>query len=203
MWEITTKKDEGDYDRDSREVDKMRAAKKWIFWAAAALLVIAPMGLAASAAPPDQAPAGVTIEKVRHELASLPYYGVFDNLGFQVEGSTVILNGQVVRPVTRSDAESRVKHIKGVERVENNIEVLPLSSFDNGIRAREYRAIFRTGGLYRYAQGVNPSIHIIVANGHVTLEGVVSNAMDKQLAGTAANTVSGVFSVTNNLQINR
>jgi len=140
-------------------------------------------------------------EKVRKELVTLPYYGVFDNLEYQVEGGTVTLYGQVVKPITRQDAERRVARIEGVDRVVNNIEVLPLSGLDDSIRARAYRTVFRSGGLYRYAMGANPSIHIVVKNGKVTLEGVVSNEMDSRLANIAAGSVSGVFSVTNNLRI--
>jgi len=139
-------------------------------------------------------------KRVRKELVTLPYYGVFDNLAYEVEGRTVKLYGQVVRPSTRSDAARRVAKIKGVEEVVNNIEVLPLSSFDDRIRAQAYRNIFNTGGLYRYAMGSNPSLHIVVNRGHVTLEGVVSNRMDKQLAEFAARELPGVFSVTNNLR---
>ena len=141
--------------------------------------------------------------KVRKALVTLPFYGVFDNLEYQVEGGTVILSGQVVRPTTREDAGRRVERIRGVERVVNNIEVLPLSGFDDSIRARTARAIFDTGGLGRYALGANPSIHIIVKRGHVTLEGVVANRGDRQLASLAANGVPGVFSVTNNLRTDR
>lgn len=138
-------------------------------------------------------------KRVRKELVTLPYYGVFDNLAYQIEGGTVTLYGQVVRPSTRSDAARRVAKIKGVERVVNNIEVLPLSTFDDRIRAQAYRTIFNTSSLYRYAMGSNPSIHIIVNRGHLTLEGVVGNRMDKQLAEFAARGLPGVFSVTNNL----
>lgn len=144
---------------------------------------------------------GQTDNKVRKELVTLPYYGVFDNLAYQVDGNTVTLYGQVVRPSTRKDAERRVARIEGVDRVINNIEVLPVSGFDDSIRARTYRAVFRSGSLYRYAMGANPSIHIVVKGGHVTLEGVVSNQMDSQLAYMAANGVPGVFSVTNNLRV--
>jgi len=140
-------------------------------------------------------------KKVRHELVTLPYYGVFDNLAYSINGGTVTLYGQVLRPTTRSDAEHRVKRIAGVNRVVNNIKVLPLSSFDNRIRAATYRSIARTGGLYRYLQGTNPSIHIVVDNGHVALEGVVSGSGDRTLAYMAANQVPGVFSVQNNLRI--
>lgn len=142
-----------------------------------------------------------TTDKVRKELVTLPYFGVFDNLEYKIDGATVTLYGQVVKPITRQDAERRIGRIEGIDRVVNNIEVLPVSGFDDSIRAREYRTIFRTGGLYRYAMGANPSIHIVVRNGHVTLEGVVSNQMDSRLANIAAGNVSGVFSVTNNLRV--
>lgn len=140
-------------------------------------------------------------EKVRKELVTLPYYGVFDNLAFKREGSTITLYGQVVRPTTRSGAENRVKRLAGVEQVVNNIEVLPLSSFDDDIRLRTYYTVFGTGSLYRYALGANPSIHIVVDRGRVTLEGVVGNKGDAQLAHIAARGVPGVFEVTNNLRI--
>jgi len=140
-------------------------------------------------------------KKVRHELVMLPYYGVFDNLAYSINGGTVTLYGQVVRPSTRSDAEHRVRKIAGVTRVVNNIKVLPLSSFDDRIRAATYRSIARMGGLYRYLQGTNPSLHIVVNNGHVTLEGVVSGSGDRNLAYMAANRVPGVFSVQNNLRV--
>src|SRR5215204_3697231 len=139
--------------------------------------------------------------RVRRELVTLPYYGVFDNLAYSINGGNVTLSGQVVRPSTRSDAERRVKRIAGVTRVVNNIKVLPLSRFDDDIRAATYRSIARMGGLYRYLQGTNPSLHIIVDRGHVTLEGVVSGRGDKTLAYHAANRVPGVFSVTNNLRV--
>ena len=139
--------------------------------------------------------------RVRHELVTLPYYGVFDNLAYQVNGGTVTLYGEVVRSSTRSDAAGRVKRLSGVTHVVNNIKVLPLSSFDDRIRRATYRSIASMGGLYRYLQGTNPSLHIVVNNGHVTLEGVVSGSGDKNLAYMAANRVSGVFSVKNNLRV--
>lgn len=139
-------------------------------------------------------------KKVRKQLVTLPWYGVFDNLAYKIDGSTVTLYGQVVRPSTRSDAEHRVSRIPGVTRVVNNIRVLPVSSFDDSIRRRAYREISRTGGLYRYFLGANPSIHIVVDRGHITLEGVVSSKGDATLAYIAARSVPGVFSVTNNLK---
>ena len=141
--------------------------------------------------------------EVRHELVMLPYYGVFDNLAFQVDGSTLTLLGQVTRPTLKSDAERVVKDIEGIDRVVNNIEVLPLSSADDGIRLAVYRAVYGSSGLYRYALQAVPSIHMVVKNGHVTLEGVVSQVGDKDLANLQANGVSGVFSVTDNLVVEK
>ena len=139
--------------------------------------------------------------EVRHELVMLPYYGVFDNLAFRVDGGTVTLLGQVTRPTLKNDAENVVKGIEGVTRVENQIQVLPLSSMDDRIRIASYRAIFSKPGLDRYAMQAVPPIHIIVDNGKVTLEGVVASEGDKDLAGITANGVSGVFSVANNLRV--
>lgn len=139
--------------------------------------------------------------KVRRELVTLPYYGVFDNLAYSINGGTVTLYGQVVRASSRSDAERRVRKIAGVTRVVNNIKVLPLSPMDDRIRTATYRSIARMGGLYRYLQGTNPSLHIVVDRGHVALEGVVSGSGDRNLAYIAANRVPGVFSVTNNLRV--
>lgn len=164
-------------------------------------LVVLSASVAVAAPSEPQSGSQRTMAKVHKELVTLPYYGVFDNLAYKVEGDTVTLYGQVRRPSTRKDAERRVARIEGVDHVINNIEVLPVSGFDDSIRARAYRAVFRSGGLYRYAMGANPSIHIVVKNGHVTLEGVVSRQMDSQLAYMAANGVSGVFSVTNNLRV--
>ncbi|MFP5260480.1 MAG: BON domain-containing protein [Blastocatellia bacterium] len=170
----------------------------------ALVAAVAVAASAAVAAPAGDAKDGLYLmNKIRKELVTIPYYGVFDNLAYKIDGSTVTLYGQVVRPSTRSSAEKRVKKIEGVERVINNIEVLPLSTFDDSIRARAYRSIFRSGSLYRYAMGANPSIHIIVNRGHVTLEGVVSSKLDSQLAYFAANSVPGVFSVKNNLRVQR
>jgi hyperosmotically inducible periplasmic protein len=139
--------------------------------------------------------------EVRHELVMLPYYGVFDNLAYRVDGNTVTLIGQVTRPTLKSDAENVVKQIEGVEKVNSQIQVLPLSSMDDRIRLAEYHAIYSQPGLDRYAMQAVPPIHIIVDNGKVTLEGVVANQADKDRAAIQANTVNGVFSVTNNLRV--
>jgi len=141
------------------------------------------------------------IREVRHELLMLPYFGVFDFIAYKVDGYNVTLLGQVVRPTLKSDAENVVKHIEGVEKVDNQIEVLPPSPGDDRLRLRLFRAIYGFPGLQKYELGVQKPIRIIVKNGHVTLEGVVDNEADKNLAGLRANGVSGTFSVTNNLQV--
>jgi hyperosmotically inducible periplasmic protein len=140
-------------------------------------------------------------QQVRHSLLTLPWYGVFDNLEYKVQGTQVTLYGQVVRPVTKSDAAGTVKRLEGVTKVVNDIQVLPISFIDNHIRLAEYRAIFSEPQLSRYAMGANPSIHIIVDNGHVTLEGVVDNATDRNVATIRAQGVPDVFSVTNHIRI--
>jgi hyperosmotically inducible periplasmic protein len=140
-------------------------------------------------------------KEVRHELLMLPYLGVFDNLAYKVDGYNVTLYGQVTRDSLKSDAEKAVRSIEGVEKVDNQIEVLPTSPMDDRLRIRLYRAIYGYEPLQRYALPVVKPIRIIVKNGHVTLEGVVDNEADKNLAGLRANGVSGVFSVTNNLQV--
>jgi hyperosmotically inducible periplasmic protein len=141
-------------------------------------------------------------KKVRHELVMLPYYNIFDDLAFRLDGSTVTLLGAVVRPTLKDDAGRVVKKVPGVEQVVNNIEVLPLSPNDDGIRRAEYRAIYGDPALStRYGFQALPSIHIIVKNGNVTLEGVVANQGDKNLVGIRANGVPNVFAVTNNLLV--
>jgi len=138
---------------------------------------------------------------VGHELIMLPYLGVFDNLAYRVDGYNVTLLEQVTRPVLKSYAENVVKKIEGVERVNNRIEVLPTSPFDDNLRLRLFRAIYGGAPLDRYSLGVNKPIRIVVKQGHVTLEGVVNNPGDKNIVGLRANGVSDVFSVTNNLRI--
>jgi hyperosmotically inducible protein len=143
------------------------------------------------------------IKEVRHELLMLPYFTVFDNIAYKVDGFTVTLLGQVTRPVTKSDAENAVKHIEGVDHVDDQIEVLPPSPMDDRLRQRLFRTIYGYPALQRYALGVQKPIRIIVKNGHVTLEGVVDSEGDKNLAGIRANGVSGIFSVDNNLQVSK
>jgi hyperosmotically inducible protein len=140
-------------------------------------------------------------KEVRHEILMLPYYGVFDNITGAVSGYTVTLMGQVTKPILKQDAENAVKHIEGVEKVVNQIEVLPPSPMDDGLRIKLYRAIYGFEPLEKYAMPVVKPIRIIVKNGNVTLEGVVDSETDKNLVNIRANGVSGVFSVTNNLRV--
>jgi hyperosmotically inducible protein len=160
-------------------------------------LLIAPLLLTAADKP------GNLVREVRHELVMLPYYGIFDDLSYRVDGDKVTLFGAVTKPTLKSDAERVVKKIEGVGRVDNQIEVLPLSPNDDRIRIATYRAIFSKPGLDRYQLGAVPPIHIIVRNGNVQLVGVVSNEGDKNLAGIAANGVSGVFKVQNDLRVEK
>src|SRR6202050_4923722 len=164
------------------------------------------------ASPPtqDNPPAGVLpqksydriVKEVHHELVMLPYYGVFDNLSYKVDpDGTVTLMGQVANPVLKSDAGNVVKRIEGVTRVVNNIEVLPASPDDDRIRLATYRAIYSDPALSLYQVRAVPPIHIIVKNGHITLEGAVAREMDKTVAGMRANSVPGAFSVDNNLVV--
>jgi hyperosmotically inducible protein len=141
------------------------------------------------------------VKEVRHQLVMLPWYSVFDNLAYKVEGDKVTLYGQVTRPTLKSDAEAAVKSVEGVSTVVNNIEALPPSPMDDQLRRAIYRAIYGEAGLSRYSIQAVPSIHIIVKNGNVTLEGVVDNEADKNLANIKANQVPNVFSVKNNLVV--
>jgi len=168
---------------------------------AAAVLLLATLGFAQDRDQPSAKSQERIIKEVRHELLMLPYFGVFDYIAFKVEGFTVTLLGEVARPSLKSDAENAVKHIEGVEKVDNQIEVLPPSPMDDGLRRRLFRAIYGYPSLEKYAMGVQKPIRIIVKNGRVALEGVVDNDADKNVAGLRANGVPGIFSVTNNLQV--
>ncbi len=142
------------------------------------------------------------VKEVHHELVMLPFYGVFDNLMYKVSpDGTLTLLGEASRPTLKSDAERAVREIEGVERVDNQIKVLPVSPNDDRIRRATYRKIYGHSVLSQYQLRAVPPIHIIVENGHLTLEGVVARQMEKQVAGMQANSVSGVFSVENNLRV--
>ena len=172
-----------------------------------AMLLASPLAAvppSAGAAPQDAKQRGEKSQEklkkeVRHQLVMLPWYSVFDNLAYQVEGDKVTLYGQVTRPSLKSDAEAAVKSVEGVATVVNNIEVLPPSPMDDQLRRALFRTIYGETGLSRYAVQAVPSIHIIVKNGNVTLEGVADSEADKNLAGLRANQVANVFSVKNNL----
>ena len=143
------------------------------------------------------------VKEVRHELVMLPYLGVFDNLEYKVDGSTVTLIGQVTRPTLKSDAENVVKKIEGVEKVDNQIEVLPLSPNDDRIRRAVYVALARNPQLDRYFMQAVAPIRIIVKNGNVTLEGVVDRKGDSDMANITAKGVSGAFSVIDHLRVEK
>jgi hyperosmotically inducible protein len=181
----------------------MNRIKNLIFTLIAVIAITTSGAFAASPVKNDTPQLSNIEKKVRKELISASWDGVFDNLAFEVNGRTVTLYGQVYRPITRSRAEKFVKGVNGIEQVINKIEVLPLSGFDDRIRGQAVRSVNDTAGLYRYLLGTNPSLRIIVRNGHVTLEGMVSNETDKRLAFFAVNSIPGVFSVTNNLRTER
>jgi hyperosmotically inducible periplasmic protein len=174
------------------------------FWVPALMAVAMAGGLWAQGHKGPSEKSQIHLQKeVRHELVMLPFYNVFDNFEYKVDGGTVTLMGQVTQPNLKSDAEKAVKGIEGVERVENRIEVLPLSPMDDQIRRAVYRAVYGDPGMNRYTLQAVPSIHIIVKNGHVFLEGAAATEADKNLAYLRANGVPGVFSVTNNLHVDR
>ena len=166
------------------------------------LCLVLGMGKMAIAQEQPSSPAQSRIQReVRHELLMLPYFGVFDNIAYQVDGDTVTLLGSVTRPTLKSDAENVVKRIEGVSRVVNKIDVLPPSSMDDQLRVALFRAIYGYPSLEKYSLGVQKPIRIIVKSGQITLEGVVDSQADKDLAGMRAKGVPGGFSVTNNLRV--
>lgn len=148
-------------------------------------------------------PQGRVMREIRHELVTLPYYGVFDWLEGEVRpDGTVVLRGEVTRPTTKKEAEARLKSIEGIDRVVNEIDVLPPSPQDDRLRVAIYRALFNWDSpLFRYATQSVPPIHIIVKNGRATLKGVVATAQDRQLAEIKAKSVPGLFDVRNELAV--
>ena len=159
------------------------------------------MAMLAPAADSDTKKGSKIVRQVRHELVMLPYYGVFDDLAYRVDGSTVTLFGSVTRPTLKTAAQQVVKDIEGVERVVNEIEVLPLSPNDDRIRLATYQSIYGHTALNRYALQAVPPIHIIVKNGNVKLTGVVANEGDRNIANIQARSVQGAFSVENKLVV--
>jgi len=174
--------------------------RKELLIVAALMLAIATPSVAAQKEVSPQAVDRIQKE-VRHEILMLPYFDVFDNIAFKVDGDDVTLFGQVTRPTLKTDVERVVKTIEGVEKVDNQIEVLPVSPNDDRLRLRLFRAIYGFNALQRYALPVVKPIRIIVKNGHVTLEGIVDSEGDKDLVNLRARGVSGSFSVTNNLTV--
>jgi hyperosmotically inducible protein len=185
-----------------KERTEMRANHIAVFGALVASAgALAVKGADLPSVPPP--PSSALEDRVGHELRMLPYYSVFDDLSYRVDGSTVTLTGQVTQPVIKIDAESAVKHIAGVTNVNSQIEVLPLSDFDRRIRMKAYFAIYGYGPLQRYGLGTRPPIHILVKDGHITLKGVVDSDMDRNMVYIRANQVPGAFSVTNELVVQK
>jgi len=186
----------------------MKKAMQWVL-IAALTLGSASLATALPAEPDNDSRLSVAqsqdriVRDVRHELVMLPWLSVFDNLNYKVDGSTVTLLGEVRNAVLKDEAQAAVKHIEGVEQVNNNIEILPVSFNDDRIRRQMARELFRDPRLFVYSLQSVPPIHIVVKNGHVTLEGVVRDQGDKDVAGIRANSVPGVFSVENHLQVER
>ncbi len=183
----------------------MRFLKSFLFIAVIAILGFSSLNVQAQSFSDNEKTSRSEIErKVFKKILTMPYYGVFDNISFKVDGNTVTLFGKVRNAQNKSDAERSVKDIKGVRNVINNIEILPLSGFDDAIRYRIIQTFSRDGGsLYRYLQGVNPSVRIIVDGGRVSLEGYIATRGDYNLANILANGVSGVFNVDNNLIVEK
>jgi BON domain len=176
------------------------------------LILVLTLALAGIATPNLAAQSGMLSEsgiarierEVRHQLLLLPYYGVFDILSYKVApNGDVTLMGEVRRPTLKSDAQNAIKRIEGVEHIDNQIKVLPLSSADDRIRHAAFRAIYGSPQLTKYSWEAVQSIHIIVDNGHITLEGTVDSQADKEVAEIRAKTVPGAFSVTNNLEVKK
>jgi len=152
------------------------------------------------AALPPEAQAKIA-KAINHNVIMLPYYGIFDSLSYQLQGRTVILTGEVTNPSLKPDAERAVKKVEGVDKVVNNIEILPPSPIDQQIRERVRKTIYSYGPLFKYSRDPNPPIRIIVKNSRVTLEGVVDSEGDKNLCTLRVNQISSVLSVTNNLRV--
>lgn len=192
-----------------KDYSRIRIIAAKLVWLLVVFVVTPSFTTAEPAAPPRDkrsvsAQAQERLERVvGHELRMLPYYSVFDNLEYRVNGYDVELFGQVTRPTLKSDSERIVKRIEGVEKVTNHIEVLPLSTYDDRIRRAVFRAIYSSSFLSRYALQAVPPLHIIVKNGNVTLVGVVATESESNVATIQANTVPGVFSVTNKVRVEK
>jgi hyperosmotically inducible periplasmic protein len=139
--------------------------------------------------------------EIHHQILALPFYSVFDSINFVLEGHKVTLTGQVLRRTLKEHAQAAVKSIEGVDTVVDQIEVLPVSPTDDDLRRAIYRALYEDPVLERYATETVPPVHIIVKNGHVTLEGTLESVSDKNLAGARAATVPNVAGIKNDLQV--
>ena len=204
-----------------------RHALDWFTASMCALFLLTPSVLPQEEAAPPEAKQQQVLklaQEVRKQIVTQPQFGVFDSIHFAIEGNTVILRGYASRPTLKSGIENSVKRIEGVDKVTNEIEVLPASQNDDRLRARVYASIYGYAPLQRYtsnrggprgvpsvaraAGGITNdpptgfhAIHIVVKNGNVILTGVVDSDSDLTLAGMRANTVPGVFSVDNDLQV--
>jgi len=165
----------------------------WITWILAASLALGKTSGATSPNSIDQA--------IQNALVRLPFYTVFDYLSFRLDDGTVTLEGEVTRADLMNDAQKAVRQVPGVTRVNNRVQVLPLSASDGRMRLAEYLAVYGVEGLGVYTMRPNPSIHIVVRNGNVTLEGTVDSAEDKALAFSQASSVAGVQSLTDHLRV--
>jgi hyperosmotically inducible protein len=181
---------------------EMMRAKNRLALLAVLLAALPPLAAGQHRPIPPSAEARI-VRQVRHEILKLPYFEVFDYITFKVKGYNVTLLGQVTRAVLKEQAEDAVRKVEGVEKVDNRIEVLPLSGFDDELRIRVYRAIYGYPSLSRYALPPVKPIRILVKGGHVTLEGVVDSAADRDVAGIRAQGVPDVFSVKNHLLVDR
>lgn len=175
-----------------------------VLGALGALLFGAGMLFAANApqAVLPQGPDAAVVKQVRHEIVMYPHYTIFDDIKFSVNQGQVVLEGAVTQPYKKSDLSKIIQKVPGVTSVTNDLKVLPLSSMDDRLRMQVATAIYRDPNLSTLAFQALPPIHIIVDNGHVTLEGVVNNSMQKQIAGMRANSAGLSFgTVTNNLVV--
>jgi hyperosmotically inducible periplasmic protein len=178
----------------------LMAAAMMMLWAFSAWPAY-PQKSAAKAAQADEKYSDNLSREIHHQLNALPYYSVFDNLVFSVQGGKVTLKGFVLRPTLKTHAEQAIKDLSSVTSVVNEIEILPVSTSDDELRRALYRAIYEDKSLERYAVPTQPVIHIIVKNGNVDLEGSVDSALDRAAAGARAQSTPNVSSLKNNLAV--
>ena len=143
------------------------------------------------------------LEKARHEILMYYAYGIFDNINLAAQGDKLMVSGQVTEPFKKSDIGNFLTRVRGVAEVENHLEVLPLSTFDDSLRLAVARAIYGDPFFVHYAARSLPPIHIVVKNGNVALEGAVATKLDSAKAEMAARTAGLSFAVVNNLRVDR